>query len=700
MARISPPDQYFLPIDGGTRTKIQNEEKVTALLNKCKVTQLKVLLVMYNLPKTGLKKDLIAALERKWKELAGPFTVYNTADLTNKYSSGAAYFYYILFVIYNFPDDYNTFIPKGEIFYQCCVEAPNASLAVLFARALIKSQKCLFATLNRKIFPSVTSNEVGSLDSGLVSQYTPQRVYGQQMHDINVNRAGSFYQAPQGNSAAMPSIDTYNNETLALLDNFGYIQSPFFIKTRSIKRQLLSKSYIKKVEIIKFQLSQSDIERLNRTSNENFAHSYELLLYCAPIKSMMSKNEYISFPSPIEIKINNNQVSDYIRGIKNKPETAQPARLTDHVIKEVLKDNTIQITFLRTNFQYVCNVYLVKSFNGLQLYNRAIKINEHIDKPTTILKAQKILNEDDEELQMETMRMSLQCPISYCRMKFPVRSKYCDHIQCFDAQWYLEAQRQVPLWECPVCQEKIKISDIRICDYTTEILNNCKNDNDEQVEIRKDGSYKYLENNSDGMGDSDSDSDGNGNGNGESGKTYFKNESPKKKSELEPEVIVLISSEDEDDGSAGTAAAVNSNQASANAGILKLPVLNTAESEEIVGNIAPEPQENHVSEQEYDEDEEMPSLRNDGRDLTASLANHFNLNVASNNENVDGNENNNFSPITQASSSTQTVIRPNNNNSSMTPIDGTLTRQPENLRKRRASTELARDTFIDLTGDD
>lgn len=697
MARINPQDQFFLPIDGGTRTKIQNEEKVTTLLNKCKVTQLKVLLVMYNLPKTGLKKDLIAALERKWKELAGPFTVYNTADLTNKYSSGAAYFYYILFVIYNFPDDYNSFIPKGEVFYQCCIEAPHARLAVLFARALIKSQKCLFGTLNRKIFPTVAFNEVGSLDPGLVSQYTPQGAYGQQMHDVNVNPAGSFHQAPQGSSSAIPSIDTYNNDTLALLDNFGYIQSPFFMKTRSVKRQLLSKSYTKKVEIIKFQLSQSDVERLNRTSTENFAYSYELLLYCAPIKSMMSKNEYISFPSPIEIKINNHQVSDYIRGIKNKPETAQPARLTEHVIKEVLKDNTIQITFLRTNFQYVCNIYLVKSFNGLQLYNRAIKINEHIDKPTTILKAQKILNEDDEELQMETMRMSLQCPISYCRMKFPVRSKFCDHIQCFDAQWYLEAQRQVPLWECPVCQEKLKLSDIRICDYTTEILNNCKNDNDEQVEIRKDGSYKYLENDSDGMDDSDSD------GNGESDKTYFKNESPKKKSELEPEVIVLISSEDEDDVNSGTSAAVNNNQVLANEAQAQLPVLHTAESEEIVGNIAPEPQENPVSEQEYgeeEEEEEMPSLRNDGRDLTASLANHFNLTMASGNNIVESNENNNFSPLTQASSSTQTVIRPINNNSSVTPIDGNLTRQPENLRKRRASTELARDTYIDLTGDD
>ncbi|XBW36579.1 hypothetical protein QEN19_002154 [Hanseniaspora menglaensis] len=705
--------EYFLLRSSNARVISENDAIVSALLTKLKVGQLKILLGMYNLPKKGLKKDHIEALQMKWKELTVSFATL-CLSIDNKHIFGAFYFYYIIYVIFQFPDDYSTLIPNGETFYQCCVEAPNKSLDILFARALIKEGKYTFANLNRKIFPDVTMADVSDSGARTISGFPPSgafaQYYGNNFQNSTSNGISDGYRNQNNLSSNM---DIYNNDTLALLNNFDYIKSPFFVKARSIKRQILGKSSIKKIEIIKFQLSQSDVERLNRLNTDSLAYSYEILLYCAPIKSMMSNNELISFPSPIEIKINSQQVSDYIRGIKNKPETAQPARLTEHIFKEVLKDNAIQITFLRTNFQYVCNVYLVKSYNGVQLYNRAIKINEHIDKPTTILKAQQILNEDDEELQMETMRMSLQCPISYSRMKFPVRSRFCNHIQCFDAQWYLEAQRQVPLWECPVCQVKLNLTDIRICDYTTEILNNCKNDNDEQVEIRKDGTYKYLENDND-FSDSDENSDGGGNE-----KSYFNNNMPKKKNELEPEVIVLISSDEEEEQERNIAPPAEENVISETN--LAAPVLVTAESEDIVGNIATESQKSEVN----DFDEEMPSLRNDGRDLTASLANHYILNQSNNKSEQSGIERSAISSSTQAASAADAAGTIHKNlsaapfnalnaadtsaavNTASNLVDqlvlptnesnGFLT---ENTKKRRASTELTKETFIDLTGDD
>lgn len=706
MARSSLTRPYFLYPPLNPQIKFENDENIRILLNKCKVTQLKVILQMYKMPVTGLKANLIKALMEKWERLSSASINENAIkDLKNQNTSGAIFFYFTLFVVCKHPTTYNNFIPNGMVFYHYCVEYPNTPIYILFARALIKCYKCTCDDFDKEIFPNVTKQDLiepfrerphGQYDN----PYDQRQNVPMQNQNIPLNRAVNLY-------SNMTCVGVYDNETLMLLNNFDYIKSPFFSKVRSIKRQILPKSGMKQVEIIKFQLSESDVDRLNRSLNQESPYSFEILLYCAPIKSMMSKNENISFPSPIEIKINSHQVSDYIRGIKDKPDTAQPARLTEHIIKETLKDNIVQITFLRTQFQYVCNVYLVRSYNGLQLYNRSIKINEHIDKATTIAKAQQILKEDDEELQMETMRMSLQCPISYSRMKFPVRSKYCNHIQCFDAQWYLEAQRQVPLWECPVCQDKIKLSDIRLCDYTAEILANCKNDDDEQVEITKDGTYKYLEND---MGDDDY-SDDEMDGYQKNEKTYFGNATPKKKSELEPEVINLISDDDEEEEEEEQASvhvvSSNNNNSSYTNGFhpIQLPILTTAESEERVGNIAPEPQDDQLNSSgtngdEEEEEEEMPSLRNDGRDLTASLAQHFNLNSGLSNGNHDSNGQHNITPPTQVTSSTQSINRPNENNVSITPVDSNSNKALGNFNKRRASTELTREAFIDLTGDD
>ena len=84
--------------------------------------------------------------------------------------------------------------------------------------------------------------------------------------------------------------------------------------------------------------------------------------------------------------------------------------------------------------------------------------------------------------------MSLQCPISYSRMKYPVKSIHCRHLQCFDAQWFIESQKQIPTWQCPVCQKTIHIEDLAICEFVQEIINST-NEDVEQVEISQDGSW-------------------------------------------------------------------------------------------------------------------------------------------------------------------------------------------------------------------
>ena len=89
--------------------------------------------------------------------------------------------------------------------------------------------------------------------------------------------------------------------------------------------------------------------------------------------------------------------------------------------------------------------------------------------------------------------MSLSCPISYTRMKYPAKSIRCQHLQCFDALWFLHSQLQIPTWQCPVCQVAITFDRLAICQYVDDILHSC-GEEVEQVELFADGSWKpYVE---------------------------------------------------------------------------------------------------------------------------------------------------------------------------------------------------------------
>lgn len=490
-------------------------------------------------------------------------------------------------------------------------------------------------------------------------RYTPAQLTEQDKQFMRQHRSGDYDQDqtalarlanPHAASSIVQSRPAQSSgpspDTKKMMDEYKFIQSYFFNNTKLLKQGILPKTGYKTTTLIKFHLTEPDIQRLKNVTPGK-GYSYQVLLYCGSFTNTIQPREFIKFPSPIELKINNVHITDYIRGIKDKPATAQAARLTEHLILDTEKENVVQITFIRTLTPFICKAYLVKSFDGLQLFKKSIAIKEHIPKNVTISKVKEILQEDDDELQMETMKMSLQCPISYMRMKNPVRSITCHHIQCFDAQWFLEAQKQVPLWECPVCQKNVDIMDLRLCDYTLEILNNCKNDYDDQVEITKDGNYKYIE----GVKD-ESESDEGEMAGSKSNTADNYNFQTARKNELEPEVINLISDDEVEENSVPILPQLSV------APPLSIPVLATAESEEHVGNIAD------------DDEEEMPSLRNDGRDLTMTLARHH------------------FSP-----ESTSQITKAGTSNESSGPISGALP------QKRRASSQQQADDFVDLTSD-
>ncbi|SCU83345.1 LAFA_0D03048g1_1 [Lachancea sp. 'fantastica'] len=224
---------------------------------------------------------------------------------------------------------------------------------------------------------------------------------------------------------------------------------------------------------------------------EGWGTQFKLYLFCGVLPPVVDTSvpSPIQFPHPNDITFNGITVKDNVRGLKNKPGTAKPADLTPYV--RASSENHLQLTYAFTKEDYLVCCYIVEVFPPQEILKEVLR-HPKIVKPATLQYLRESLSEDeDEDLVTTSTIMTLQCPISYCRMRYPSKSVHCRHLQCFDALWYIESQQQIPTWHCPVCQKTVKVEDLVLCEFVESIIAEC-DDEVEQVEISKDGSWKPI----------------------------------------------------------------------------------------------------------------------------------------------------------------------------------------------------------------
>ncbi|KAF2313366.1 hypothetical protein GH714_010579 [Hevea brasiliensis] len=59
-------------------------------------------------------------------------------------------------------------------------------------------------------------------------------------------------------------------------------------------------------------------------------------------------------------------------------------------------------------------------------------------------------------------RVSLNCPISYTRIRTPVKGHTCKHLQCCDFSNFVDINSRRPSWRCPHCNQHVCYTDIRV----------------------------------------------------------------------------------------------------------------------------------------------------------------------------------------------------------------------------------------------
>lgn len=260
--------------------------------------------------------------------------------------------------------------------------------------------------------------------------------------------------------------------------------SPFYNILKSIPgtAQKVKKTSGRAVALSRFKISIDDWQLLNQPNGK-----YKLLLFSGELQTQDANGfTFVQFPAPNEIRMNNHQIKDNVKGLKNKPGTAKPANLTPYV-KPFTEPNTLEFIYAFTKSEFMLYCCIVESINADQILQSVLS-HPKILKSATVRQLKKALSEEDDDLVTTSTVLSLQCPISYTRMKYPAKSIMCKHLQCFDALWFLYSQEQVPTWQCPVCPVIIDIRNLAICEYVAEILENT-NETVEQVELSTDGSW-------------------------------------------------------------------------------------------------------------------------------------------------------------------------------------------------------------------
>eukprot|EP00092_Neocalanus_flemingeri_P000443 GFUD01000472.1.p1 GENE.GFUD01000472.1~~GFUD01000472.1.p1 ORF type:complete len:513 (-),score=171.21 GFUD01000472.1:902-2377(-) len=103
------------------------------------------------------------------------------------------------------------------------------------------------------------------------------------------------------------------------------------------------------------------------------------------------------------------------------------------------------------------------------------------------------LADQDQEIATTSCKVTLACPLGKMRMNAPCRASTCDHLQCFDAQLYLQMNEKKPKWICPVCNKPALVENLLVDGFFMELIKSPRLPVDEhEIVLHNDGTWDPL----------------------------------------------------------------------------------------------------------------------------------------------------------------------------------------------------------------
>uniref|UniRef100_A0A1A9Z365 SP-RING-type domain-containing protein n=1 Tax=Glossina pallidipes TaxID=7398 RepID=A0A1A9Z365_GLOPL len=112
---------------------------------------------------------------------------------------------------------------------------------------------------------------------------------------------------------------------------------------------------------------------------------------------------------------------------------------------------------------------------------------------TRALIKEKLREDADCEIATTMLKVSLNCPLGKIKMSIPCRASTYSHLQCFDANLYLQMNERKPTWNCPVCDKPAAFDNLVIDGYFQEVLaSNLLKSDDTEIQLHKERFMEYA----------------------------------------------------------------------------------------------------------------------------------------------------------------------------------------------------------------
>ena len=166
------------------------------------------------------------------------------------------------------------------------------------------------------------------------------------------------------------------------------------------------------------------------------------------------------FPNSIGVRVNGkpaplpNLIPSNRPGVEPKRPN-RPVNITAVCRISPTVSNRIDVSWAAEIGRSFCiSVDLVRCVTAETLLQRLrSKSIRHPDHTKAMIKEKMAMDGEDSEIATCSLKVSLNCPVSKCRMTIPCRPVTCSHLQCFDAGMFLQMNERKAKWVCPVCDK-------------------------------------------------------------------------------------------------------------------------------------------------------------------------------------------------------------------------------------------------------
>jgi len=329
-------------------------------------------------------------------------------------------------------------------------------------------------------------------------------------------------------------------------DEIRFVPLPFYDNVTEILRPTILHSEQDKgyatINTIDFTIPKNFVKGL-RTSLSDSLPRYEVQLRM--ILHKPGKEQLDAFPNRVKVTMNELHVNlppivraPHLPGeeVVEKRES-KPVDLTSYFIRNADVKQKVHFEWKKDTQSFVVGIWLVRHINWEALQSRFLENGAaQYTKTQEMIKLKLSGKTYEDDITMDSLKISLLCPFTRTKILIPVRSHNCDHIQCFDLSNYLRMNDVRPTWKCPICNKKSPYDSLVIDRYFDDVIKKVDK-NVTEIQLLANGNWKVIGNETSDTEDLS----------GETRPSFSKSPAQKKGSEeVQNEVITLDDSDSEE----------------------------------------------------------------------------------------------------------------------------------------------------------